>query len=204
MDIQRVNDYTDERFSPEVLRQHGAFVIDGKYPCSFKIINENTAVIEYHDYSEITPVIEQFRFYTEHITRFLDKNGNILAELPEVKIFELDVDLIQPSQFYVDEDKIRAVSSFLEKGGDIVVPVMAKDGRYISLDGHTRLYYAYKQGWKTVRAFETEVNGYVLEFVKEAKKRGVTYVRDMELLTHAEYEIKWNKFCDDFFGSEQD
>lgn len=198
MDIQRINDYTDKRFSPEVLKQHGAFVVNGKYPCAFKIIGENTAEVEYHDYSEIAPIIEQFRFYTEHITIFQDKNGSILAELPEVKTFEADIDLIQPSQFYVDEDKIMAVSSFLTKGSDIVVPVMARDGRYISLDGHTRLYYAYTQGWKTVRVFEAEVNDYVLEFVKEAVKRGITYVKDMELLTHVDYEIKWNKFCDDF------
>ena len=50
-----------------------------------------------------------------------------------------------------------------------------------------------------MRAFETQVNGYVLKFVEEAVKRGVTYVKDMELLEHVDYEIKWNKFCDDFF-----
>lgn len=202
MNIQRINDYEDKRFSPEVLKQHGAFVVDEKYPCAFKIIGEDTAEVEYHDYSDITPLIEQFRFYTEHITRFCDKNGNILAELPEVKTFELDIELIQPSQFYVDEDKIKAVSSFLTRGSDIVVPVMEREGRYISLDGHTRLYYAYTQGWKTVRAFEAEVNDYVLEFVGEAVRRGVVRVKDMELLTHAEYEIKWNKFCDDFFAEK--
>lgn len=199
MDIQRVDDYVDSRFLPEVLKQHGAFVIDEKFPCSFEIISKDAAQVEYHDYSEIMPIIEQFRFYTEHITKFLDKDGNILAEFPPVNTFELGIDRIQPSQFYVDKDKIQAVSSFLTSESDIVVPVMAKDGRYISLDGHTRLFYAYTQGWKTVRAFKTQVNGYVLKFVEEAVKRGVTYVKDMELLEHVDYEIKWNKFCDDFF-----
>lgn len=202
MDIQRVNDYEDKRFSPEVLKQHGAFVVDEKYPCSFKIIGGNTAEIDYHDYSDITSLIEQFRFYAEHITVFCNTKGDILAELPPVRIFEIDIDLIQPSQFYVDEDKVKAVSSFLSEGKDIVVPVMAKDGRFISLDGHTRLYYAFTQGWKTIRAFETEVNEYVLKFVGEAKRRGVAYVKDMELLKHEEYEVKWNRFCDDFFANK--
>ena len=43
MDIERINDYNDPRFPKEVLNQHGAFVADGKYPCSFRIIGETTA-----------------------------------------------------------------------------------------------------------------------------------------------------------------
>lgn len=202
MDIERINSYTDPRFPQEILNQHGAFIADGKYPCSFRITDETSAEVDYHDYSQIAPLIENFRFYAEHITSFRDKSGNIIAEFPKVNIFSLSTDLIQPSQFYADEDKVKAVSGFIRSGTDIVIPVMKKDGRYISLDGHTRLYYAVAQGWKTVRAFEAEVNDYVLEFVEEAKKRGVISVEKMELLPHSEYEIKWNKFCDDFFASK--
>ena len=99
--------------------------------------------------------------------------------------------------------RLLTVSDFITSGNDIVIPVIKRDGRYISLDGHTRLYYAYTCGWDIVRAFEAEVNDYVLEFVEEAKKRGVSGVGNMELLSHSEYEIKWNKFCDDFFAAKQ-
>ncbi len=204
MDIERINEYSDPRFTKEVLNQHGAFVADEKYPCSFRITGENTAEIDFHDYSEVMPLIDNFRFYAEHITTFCDKSGNIIAEFPKVKIFPLGIDLIQPSQFYVDRDKVNAVSDFIGSGDDIVIPVMKRDGRYISLDGHTRLYYAYTRGWKTIRAFEAEVNEYVLDFVQEAKKRGVLSVWDMALLSHSKYEIKWNKFCDDFFASKKE
>ena len=203
MDIERINDYDDSRFPKEVLNQHGAFVADGKYPCSFRIIGETTAEIDYHDYSDVAPLIENFRFYAEHVTVFCDKSGNVIAKFPEIKTFPLGIDLIQPSQFYVDKDKVYAVSDFITSGNDIVIPVIKRDGRYISLDGHTRLYYAYTRGWDIVRAFEAEVNDYVLEFVEEAKKRGVSGVGNMELLSHSEYEIKWNKFCDDFFAAKQ-
>lgn len=202
MDIERINDYDDPRFPKEVLNQHGAFVVDGKYPCSFRIIDETTAEIDFHDYSDVTTLIENFRFYAEHVTVFCDKSGKVIAEFPKIKTFPLGVGLIQPSQFYVDEDKVNAVSDFIASGNDIVIPVMKRDGRYISLDGHTRLYYAYTRGWNTVRAFEAEVNDYVLEFVEEAKKRGVSGVGNMELLSHSEYELKWNKFCDDFFAAK--
>lgn len=44
--IERVNQYSDTRFSREVLLEHGAFLIDDKYKCSFKITRENTAIVD--------------------------------------------------------------------------------------------------------------------------------------------------------------
>lgn len=205
MDITRINDYTDSRFSSEVLNQHGAFVIDGKYPCSFKIIGENKAEMLYRDYSQALPIIEHFRFFTEHITVFYDDGGNVIAEFPPLNIITADIDLIQPSQFYADEDKLKAVSSFIKSGEDIIVPVIrdGETGRYISLDGHTRMYYAYTQGWKSIRIFETESDDYIREFADEAVKRGITKVSHIQRLPHEEYKVNWDKFCDDFFASKK-
>lgn len=204
MDITRINNYTDSRFSPEVLDQHGAFVIDGKYPCSFKIIGETSAEMFYHDYSEAMPIIEQFRFFTEHITEFYDDKGNLIAQFPPLNIVAADIDMIQPSQFYADEDKLKAVSTFIKSGEDIIIPVILEKetGRYISLDGHTRMYYAYTQGWTTLKIFETETNDYIWGFVEEAKKRGITKVSHIEKLPHDKYRIYWDKFCDDFFAEK--
>lgn len=202
MDIKRIDNYTDPRFSREVLLQHGAFVIDEKYPCSFKIISENAAQAEYHDYSGIDPIIEQFRFFAEHINVFYDNKGNVIAEYDPVELKTISLDEIQPSQFYADEDKVNAVKEFIRSGDDIIVPVMfdGRINRYISLDGHTRMYYAFLQGYKNIRIFESETNEYIFSFADEAIKRGVRKVSDITMLSHEEYEIKWNKFCDDFFG----
>ena len=201
MDIKRIDSYDDPRFSKEVLAQHGAFIIDDKYPCSFKIISDDTAQVDYHDYSDIPPIIDSFRFFAEHISNFCDKSGKTVASFEPVQSKMFPVAEIQPSQFYVDEDKIKAVSSFIGSGEDIVIPVMLdkRTDRYISLDGHTRMYYAYLQGYESIKVFESETNDYVLCFADEAVKRGVYKVSDITLLSHSEYEIKWNKFCDDFF-----
>ena len=51
--------------------------------------------------------------------------------------------------------------------------------------------------------FLTEVEEYVTWFVAEAKKRGVTSAAQMKKLSHEEYEIKWNGFCDAFFSEEE-
>lgn len=204
MNIQRINSYTDDRFTPEILRQHGAFLIDGKYPCGFEIVDDRSAKMYYHDYmdkAEVEEILDEFRFYTGHITRFYTPEGDLLKEYESVKLFDLPLQQIQPSQFYVDQEKLAAVGSFIKREEDIVIPVMEYEGRYVSEDGHTRLYLAHRRGYARVRAFlEEEDIGYIPDFVKEARSRGIYHVGDMAELSHEEYEEKWNRFCDAFFA----
>ncbi len=204
MDIKRINTYDDVRFSSDVLAEHGAFVIDNKYPCSFKITNEKSARVEYHDYTCIAPIIDFFRFFAEHITVFYDTNGRKIAEFPQIETRIMRIDELQPSQFFVDTDKLKAVSSFVKSTEDMFIPIAfyEKIGRYISLDGHTRLYFAQQQGIKNVRVFITDPPESIYDFADEAINRGVKKVSDMEVLPHDEYDIRWNKFCDDFFQRE--
>lgn len=204
MEIQRINEYADERFDPEILRQHGAFLVDGR-PCSFRILDGHSARVYYHDYSDMEEILDTFRFYTGHISRFYRSDGCLLKEYEDVEVFELPIGQIQPSQFYVDQEKLRAVGSFIREPEDIVIPVLEHEGCYVSADGHTRLYLAYQRGYDHVRAFlEKDAGGYLLEFVKEAQSRGVFHVEDIEKLSHEEYEVKWNQFCDDFFDTERE
>ena len=114
------------------------------------------------------------------------------------------VDQIQPSQFFVDEDKIAAISSFIQKPQDIIVQVLPHEGRCISLDGHTRLYYAVLKGWECVRAVVESSDDWVYRFVAEAQKRGICTPKEMTLVSHTEYEEKWNRFCDDFLAGDGD
>lgn len=45
MEIERINACQDSRFDPDILRQHGAFLIDGRYPCGFRILDGRSAKI---------------------------------------------------------------------------------------------------------------------------------------------------------------
>lgn len=200
MEIQRINAYEDGRFEPEILRQHGAFLVDGN-PCSFRILDGNSAKVYYHDYTDMEEILDTFRFYTGHISRFYTEDGCLLKEYEDVRVFDLPIGQIQPSQFYVDQEKLQAVGSFIRCPEDIVIPVLEHEGRYVSADGHTRLCLAHRRGYDHVRAFlERDAGGYLLEFVREAQGRGIFHVEDMEMLSHEEYEVKWNRFCEDFFA----
>ena len=199
MEIKRINTYRDTRFSQNVLNQHGCFLVDG-IPYEIEIISEREAIVRGEKTEAFLPLIEEYRFFTPHITRFYDEKGGAVKEYPDADIYELDLEKIKPSQFYVDSSKIGAIKTFIHQPQDIIIQVMPHEGRYISLDGHTRLYYAVMNGWTTVRAVTETSDDWVYRFVDEARKRGVYTPEDMSLISHSEYEQKWNRFCDEIFA----
>ena len=203
MEIERINTYEDNRFSRKVLFQHGCFLVD-EAPLEVEIISDFEAIIRGENKEAYLEVIEEFRFYTPHITRFYDVDGRLVREYPRVQLLTLCLDQIQPSQFFVDEEKIAAISTFIDNPQDIIIQVLPYEDRYISLDGHTRLYYAVMKGWECVRAVVESSDDWVYGFVAEAKKRSIYSPKDMALVSHEEYEEKWNRFCDEFFAEAEE
>ncbi|WP_373898544.1 hypothetical protein ACER0A_006365 [Haloimpatiens sp. FM7315] len=201
--IQRINTYEDDRFEKDILKQHGAFVIDGKYKCSFRIINKDSSMVFFDREIDVLELIDEFRFYSEHIINYYDKNMKLIKAFQPIKTFYINIKDIQPSQFYVDKDKVKAVETFIGNEEEICIPVFKLEGYFVSLDGHTRLYYAVTKKYSRVRAYFSEPGDYLEDFVAEARKRHVYSPFDLSLISHKEYEQKWNKFCDDFFKSKK-
>lgn len=201
MSIQRINNYSDNRFSQKVLYQHGCFLADGE-PYEVEIISDFKALVRGRNRAIYPDVIEQFLFFTPHITTYYDENKNVVKEYPRAELINIRLMDIQPSQFYVDEEKVKAVETFIEKGDDIIIQVSRYQGKYISLDGHTRLYYAVRKGFHEVKAVLAETDECIYDFVKEAQNRNIFTPKDLLLVSHKEYEEKWNKYCDDYFSSK--
>lgn len=198
MNITRLNTYADDRFSVTALRQHGCYLVDGN-PCEVLILSEDTARITGASESALPELMEAFRFHAPHITRFVDAAGRLLQRFPTRELLTLSLNAIQPSQFFVDVEKLAAVSSFLHQPEDIIIQVLPHEGGYIALDGHTRLYCASQRGWASVRAVIETADPYIFDFAAEAKKRGIHTPADMALISHAEYEVKWHQYCDNYF-----
>lgn len=199
MKIDRINTYSDLRFSQTSLNQHGCFLADGE-PYEIEILSDYEAVIHGREASAFPAVIEDFRFYAPHITVFYDETQKIVCQFPPVKLLNVSLKEIQPSQFFVDEEKVAAISTFLSREEDIIIQVLRHGKRYISLDGHTRLYYAVTMGWEHIRAVEAASDDWVYGFAEAAQQRNVFSPYDLTMISHKEYEIKWNMFCDDFFA----
>ena len=204
MDIQRINTYNDPRFLQEVLYQHGAFLADGR-PWAFRVISGHEAVIsaEALDPAAAAEVVEEFRFYAEHITTFYDEAGTCLLRLPPVERREVEIDSLQPSQFSVDREKCAAVGNFIHTAADVVIPVTAlEDGALCVLDGHTRLYEAWRRGLRTAMIFEVPGWAEAANFVAEARKRGIFHIRDMALYSPQEQKKHWHDWCDAYFAAK--
>ena len=210
MEIQRIDGYTDPRFSQEVLRQHGAFLVDGA-PWAFRVISDHEAVIdrERTDMAALAEAVEYFRFYAEHITTFYDGEGNCLLELPPVERREAETDSLQPTQFSVDREKCGAVGHFLHTASDVAVPVMTlADGTLCVLDGHTRLYEARRRGIPTAMVFDSALTpgqqAVMEDFVREARGRGIFHIGDMALYSPQEQKEKWHDWCSAYFAARQE
>lgn len=200
MEIERINHYQDARFSTKVLNQHGCFLID-QIPYEVEIISDFEAVIHSRSSLYFDELIEEFRFYTPHIWKFYDEQKRVIKEYKPLKRIQISLKDIQPSQFFVDQEKVKAISTFIFKPEDIIIQVLADGQRFIALDGHTRLYYAAILGFAHVFAVMSESDPSIRDFVKEAIRRNIFSPYDLELLNHDAYEIKWNAYCDEYFKS---
>lgn len=201
MSIIRINTYNDHRFSQEALNQHGCYIVDGA-PIEIKIISQSEAII-IGDEAYFDEVIDEFRFNAEHITKFYDQSGKLVKKFKDVELFKLDIDKIQPIQFFVDRDKLEAVKTFVRSEEDVIIPIATHDGSYASLDGHTRLYLAYTIGFKYVYAYQSQYFDDFDYFFQEARKRNIYAAKDLILLDHKEYVDKWDKFCDEYYMNRE-
>ena len=203
MNITRINTYDDHRFSQAALNQHGCYLADGDAPIEIKIISQSEAII-IGDEAYFDEVIDEFRFNAEHITKFYDESGKIVKKFKDVELFKLDIDKIQPIQFFVDKDKLEAVKTFVHSEEDVIIPIAMHDGTYVSLDGHTRLYLAYILGFKHVYAYQSQDFDGFDYFFDEARKRNIYAAKDLILLEHEEYVEKWDKFCDEYYLTREE
>lgn len=127
MEIQRIDTYHDTRFTQKVLNQHGCFLVDG-VPYEIEVLSDSEAMIRGKEPAVYPDLIDRFRFYTPHITRFYDGNHCVFKEFPAARLLTIPLDQIQSSQFYADEDKIAAISRFIFKADDIIIQVLPYQG----------------------------------------------------------------------------
>ena len=72
------------------------------------------------------------------------------------------------------------------------------------MDGHTRLYEAWRRGITTAMVFEVSGWEALGDFVTEARKRGIYHIRDMALYSPEEQKEKWHDWCDAYFAAQQE
>lgn len=171
---------------------HYEFDIKGK---EARILTENLTWIE--------EAIKEFRFYNFNITVFYTDDRSFYKAFDEVHTFKLPIKILQPSQFFIDKDKLKEIEqNLLEE--DICIPVAIIHDEYVVLDGHTRLYYLYRNDVKMVNVYLDTAFASIQDFVYMAKEMNIFSISALKLLSHEEYDIYWNKFCDEYFASNKE
>lgn len=203
MDILRAGLEDTGLFSGEKLL-HGAccFYTEDKTEQYYFAIDGQNAILHADGGQNIGKAIREFLFYSNFISRITAPNGVVLYESEAAKLVLTDICSIQPSQFFIDEDKLDSCKTWIKGQKDIMIPTACVRGKLVSLDGHTRLRAALDLGYDSVYTYIDEYDEDIRFFVDEAVKRTITSVSDMILLTHEEYKKQWDGFCDDLFSTQ--
>ncbi len=116
----------------------------------------------------------------------------------------LKIENLQPSQFYISEEKVKEVKSWFNPN-DLSnfepIPIKILDSEIIMTDGHTRAVVALNAGIDRVPLIwdndDLDWDMYI-ECVKECQKNGVFSPKNLQnrIISEKDYDDKWNKWCD--------
>ena len=124
--------------------------------------------------------------------------------ITEMKITELKLRDLQPSQFYISAAKLAAVESWLhpeDLSGFQPIPMKILDDRPVMTDGHTRAAAAIRAGLDVVPMVweEDELDWDMYRAcVKACQERSVFSPEDLvkRIISAEDYIEKWDRWCD--------
>lgn len=163
------------------------------------IIQNNTAVINTDNQEYINEVIEKFRFYNKYISTFKTKDNSFYKSFDDVYTYKLPISVIQPSQFFINEDKLNHLDNYLDID-EIYLPVNIINDEYVLLDGHHRLYLAYLNHLKMVNVYLDDYDYSISDFVYFAKEQNIKNIKDLKVISKELYKELWDGFCDQYFN----
>ncbi|MCL2558599.1 MAG: ParB/RepB/Spo0J family partition protein [Treponema sp.] len=201
MKIIRADEKDLDLFAADELRFGACCFFSEDRACKyFFVINGREATLRANSEKYISRAIDEFLFYSGFIVAIKDAAGAVLATRKPREPYPLKIADIQPSQFYLSETKLKSCKTWIKGPQDIFIPIAMREGRAISLDGHTRMRAALDLGFDFVNVYREDHDGLVFRFAEEAVRRQVNGVPDMRILNDDDYALKWHKFCDDFLA----
>lgn len=149
-------------------------------------INGMEALVLYDNILHIKDAIAEFRKSNKHVVRFYNENRSFFLGFDEIQTFKLPIDILQPTKFFIDEDKYKAIEKYLENE-TFFLPVAIIDDEYVLLDGHARARYLIDNYQKMVECYIDTFDVDTQNCVYIAKENNLFKVKNMEILPHEEY-----------------
>lgn len=157
-----------------------------KYYFEFEI-NKNQAKIVFADkLSIINDIIDEFRKYDQYVNIFYTEDRSFYKAFDEKFTFKLPIEIIQPTKFFVNKDRLDAISKYLEDI-DVYVPVQIINDEYVLVDGHARLLAKYNEDNKMINVYMVNENKALDNLVYIAKEYNIKNVKSLNTLTEDEY-----------------
>lgn len=115
----------------------------------------------------------------------------------------MDYSKIQPSQLFINTEKLELIENNLRKNEEIEPVPIKKIGNILFFtDGHTRAYALYKNGHKKIPVYWDEdkldwFSYYIC--IDWCQRKGIYYIShlDNSIIPKLSYEEKWHKLCDE-------
>jgi hypothetical protein len=122
--------------------------------------------------------------------------------------FLVDLKDIQPSQLYLNKDKLdNVLSRFKSSNYDSyeAIPIIQLDNKLVFTDGHTRAYAAFLQGVKKIKVYWDDDTCFTNDLCIKAYKicvrwcesEGVLSIYDLKgrVISHKDYKELWLNKC---------
>ncbi len=175
-------------------------IIDNNIKYYYEFIPDGTkSIIKYNDMKYIIDAINEYRIYNKHVTKFKDINNNFYKAFDDIFYFKLPIKVIQPSNFFVDLDKIAIFEEYIDPS-NVYLPVAIINDEYVLLDHHNLLYFLNECNIKLVNVFITDYDEYINDFVYLAKENNIFNVNGLKALKHEDYEKYTKDFYDQYFN----
>ena len=125
--------------------------------------------------------------------------------MPVNNIFRINISDLQPSQLYINRDKLDKILKLIEKEGRNAltrVPVKNLDNKLVMTDGHTRAFALHQLGETEIVA-EWEIDDLSWDEYRDCvnwcDEEKVFQISDLKsrIISNEEYQIVWLKRCAD-------
>ena len=153
---------------------------------------QKIAVQEIYDFNQPSrSLFESLGFYP---TLAREKGRSYVLDLA------LPLAQIQPSQFYLSQEKLDRISIDFSKQDLEPLPVKCMDGKIFFTDGHSRAFKAYQAGLSRIPIYydRDELNWDFYRYcVQACEERGIFSIADLQnhILSKEAYQLNWFDWC---------
>lgn len=182
-------DFEDEFYSDEEKKLKNAVtVIDGnkRYHYAFERKKDST-IIRYDDITYIDEAAEYFKNLNLYINKIKSNDNEYYREFDYIHSFKLPLDVIQPTDMFVDEEKYNYLKDIDVDPENIYLPVRIIDDHYVLLNGITFLKIMKENYERLVNVYINDDVYVSDDLLYVLREKNIIKIDDVDIIEHNVY-----------------